>query len=265
MTDNKLKAKKETLKVANSKQETTIKKTVQAAKVERIKATAAGKSMNISNKLKADVYDLSGKVVESINLPAEIFGVKVNKKLIAQAVRVYLANQRTGSATTKTRGEVRGSTRKIYRQKGTGRARHGAVRAPIFVHGGIAHGPKSRDFSLKMPQKMKRAALNSLLSLKMNSGEIKILSDAENADGKTKNIIKFLRTVKLEGKKILFVFGKKQEKFMLAARNVKGVSFELAKQLHIYELMHSQEILFIKDSIIELENLTKNNRSNKQV
>src|SRR5207248_616028 len=96
----------------------------------------------------------SGKV----SLPKEIFAETVNKKLLAQAVRVYLANKRQGNASTKTRGEVEGSTRKIYRQKGTGNARHGSIRAPIFVKGGIVHGPRPRDFSLGLSKKMRRKA-----------------------------------------------------------------------------------------------------------
>ena len=115
--------------------------------------------------LKQSVYDTKGNLAESIVLPKEIFDVKVNDPLMAQAVRVYLANQRRGTVKTKSRGEVKISTRKIYRQKGTGRARHGAASAPIFVGGGIAFGPRQRDYSLKLNQKMKKAALFIQLSL----------------------------------------------------------------------------------------------------
>lgn len=213
--------------------------------------------------LVAGVYDISGKVVEEMDLPKDVFGARVNKKLIAQAIRVYLANQRAGSASTKTRGEVRGSTRKIYRQKGTGRARHGAVRAPIFVHGGIAHGPKSRDFGLKMPQKMKRAALNSLLSLKLQNNEVKVLTGFEKTDNKTKNIAQFLNNINLTGKKILFVLNAKHENLILAVRNINEVTYEYVKQLSVFEIMRNNEILFTKDSIADLENLMKKNNQNK--
>src|SRR5258708_225116 len=114
-----------------------------------------------------DVIGVDGKVSGKVSLPGEMFGEKVNKTLLAQAVRVYLANQRQGNASTKTRGEVDGSTAKIYRQKGTGRARHGSKRAPIFVKGGLVFGPKPRDFSLALPQKMKRKALFGALSAKV--------------------------------------------------------------------------------------------------
>ena len=122
--------------------------------------------------LNIDVFDIKGKNVGSISLPESIFKAKVNPQVVAQAVRVYLANQRQGTSSTKTRGEVQGSTRKIYRQKGTGRARHGSIRAPIFVHGGVAFGPKPRDFSLKIPSKIKQQALFSAFSSKFSADEI---------------------------------------------------------------------------------------------
>src|SRR5581483_3879222 len=133
---------------------------------------ASGRSS--APKLSASVYDLKGKAIGRVTLPSEVFGVEENPHLLAQAVRVYLANQRQGTVSTKTRGEVQGSTRKIYRQKGTGRARHGGIRAPIFVHGGIVFGPKPREFSLSMPQKMRRLALFTALSGKVKDGELKI-------------------------------------------------------------------------------------------
>jgi len=151
--------------------------------------------------LKQSVYDLKGKVSESINLPEAIFGVKVNKTLMTQAVRVYLANQRRGTLSTKSRGEVKISTRKIYRQKGTGRARHGAASAPIFVGGGIAFGPKPRDFSLKLNQNMKRVALFSALTAKLKDGEIKVITGLEKLEPKTAKMADVLENLALNGKK----------------------------------------------------------------
>jgi len=130
--------------------------------------------------LKVEVIDTVGKVVETMELPKELFGAKINSVLMAQAVRVYLANQRLGTASTKTRGEVDGSTRKIYRQKGTGRARHGGIRAPIFVKGGIAHGPKPRDYSLLLSKNMRIAALRSALSAKVKAGEVAVIAGFGN-------------------------------------------------------------------------------------
>src|SRR3989344_7875158 len=158
-------------------------------KVTRVRKTAVEKTVetpvvakSLAKGLKADVFDLSGKVTTTVTLPEYLFGAKVNRPLMAQAVRVYLANQRAGTQSTKTRGEVDGSTRKIYRQKGTGRARHGGIRAPIFVGGGIAHGPKPHDFSRELPQKMRRAALFSALSGKLKDGEVKIMKNLDKIE-----------------------------------------------------------------------------------
>ena len=179
----------------------------------------------------AEVLDLTGKVTEKISLSKEIFGAKINKVLIAQAVKVYLANQRQGTASTKTRGEVEGSTRKIYRQKGTGRARHGSIRAPIFVHGGVVFGPRPHDYSLKLPQKMKRNALFSALSAKFNDGEIKILQDLEKLEPKTKKFAEVIKNLGLENKKkkILLITAAETENLKRAAQNIEGVTITAAQ------------------------------------
>lgn len=227
------------------------KEPVVKTKVKTTKVVASVKAVKKDGALTAQVYDLSGKVVDTLELPKEIFGLKVNKKLIAQAVRVYLANQRAGSASTKTRGEVQGSTRKIYRQKGTGRARHGGVRAPIFVHGGIAHGPKPKDYSLKMPQSMKKAALLSMLSAKAQSGEISIITGVEKIEPKTKQMAALLRQMSGDGKqgRILFVLDLKHDSVIRSVRNIEGVTYEYVKQLHTYELIQNKKIVFMQDAI----------------
>ncbi len=202
----------------------------------------------------ADVLDLTGKVIDKISLPEEIFGVKINKALIAQAVRVYLANQRQGTASTKTRGEVQGSTRKIYRQKGTGRARHGSIRAPIFVHGGVVFGPKPHDYSLKFPQKMKRKALFSALSAKFNDGEIKILQDLEKIEPKTKKFTEVIKNLGLEHKKkkILLITDAEVENLKRAARNIEGVTVAAAQRLNTYDILNNRELIFMRGAIEKL-------------
>lgn len=214
------------------------------------------------NALTADVLDVTGKVVESMTLPESVFGAKVNKSLIAQAVRVFLANQRAGSASTLTRGEVTGSTRKIYRQKGTGRARHGGVRAPIFVHGGVAHGPKPQDHSLKMPQKMKRAALLSTLALKAQNNQIKVITGLESIAPKTKSMVALLKSVKpaTEKGRILVVMDAKHDSIVRATRNIEGVTYEISNQLHTYEVMHSATILFMKSAIETMAQTVQNKK-----
>lgn len=202
--------------------------------------------------LALDVYDTKGKVVGSIDLAKEIFGLPSNTALIAQAIRVYLANQRKGTASTKTRGEVQGSSRKIYKQKGTGRARHGSVRAPIFVKGGIVFGPKPRDYSLDMPQKMRRKALLSALSEKVKDGSVKVVTGVEKLPAKTKEMVAVLKSLELSGKKILFVLPSSKEKtenMVKAVRNIEGVSYTRATNINTYEVLNNTVILFEKDAI----------------
>jgi len=211
-----------------------------------------------SSGLTVDVYSISGKVVSKLSLPKEIFGVRVNERLIAQAVRVYLANQRKGTASTKTRGEVRGSTRKIWRQKGTGRARHGSRKAPIFVGGGIAFGPKPRDYSLKLPKKMKKAALFSALSLKKNNGEIKVLSGIEKIKPKTKNMGLLIKKLGFNDKKrsLLLVTPDKQnsgfENVYRAARNIEGLKILKADLLNTYDVLDNKGVLLMKDAVLAI-------------
>ena len=248
----------------------TVKKTVKkaepkvAGKKTVVKKVAVAKKVvekKISVKetgLKLSVYDIKGAVVESFTLPAEIFGTKVNNPLMAQAVRVYLANQRRGTVKTKSRGEVSISTRKIYRQKGTGRARHGAASAPIFVGGGIAFGPKPRDYSMKLNQNMRRIALFSALSAKLKDGEIKIISGLEKIEPKTKKMTDVIKNLDLADKKqqFLLVMPKAGADFAnvsKAARNITGVTVVSSNQLNTYAVLANSRILFMKNAIDSLK------------
>lgn len=200
--------------------------------------------------LSIDVYNTRGKIVKKVTLPREVFGAKVNEKLMAQAVRVFLANQRKGRASTKTRGEVRGSTRKIQRQKHTGRARHGAIRAPIFVGGGIVFGPKPRDFSLKLAKKMRRRALFSSLTQKLRSGEIKVVTSLEKMAPKTKAMASLLNRLEVEAKqKVLLIVPNGSTHIKQAARNIEGVSVTLPSQLTTYEVLRHKTLLFLDKAL----------------
>ncbi len=201
--------------------------------------------------LSVDVFDTKGKKVGTVGLPEEIFKQKSNNSLMAQAVRVYLANQRQGTSSTKTRGEVRGSTRKIYRQKGTGRARHGSLRAPIFVHGGIAFGPKPRDFSLKLSSKMKQKALFSALSSKLLEHEIRVVKGLDTLPQKTKEIVKMLENLGLysEKRKILLVLPEDIEHVFKASRNIEGVHITTAARLNTYEVLDHAMLLFMDEAV----------------
>lgn len=221
------------------------------AKKTDVQGTAPIAQKKTSGSLTVDVFDMTGNVVETLVLPQEVFGVKVNKVLLAQAVRVYLANQRSGTASTKTRGEVAGSTRKIYRQKGTGRARHGGVRAPIFVKGGIAFGPKPRDFGMKLPQKMRTVALYAALSAKLREGEVKVLAGMADIEPKTKAMAKALQAVATESKKqrMLIITNGDIANVSRATRNLPGVMFTAANRLNPYEVLTNRTIVLMKEAV----------------
>lgn len=212
--------------------------------------------------LTVDVLDIKGKKAGTLALPKEIFGVPINDQLIAQAVRVYLSNQRKGTASTKTRGEVRGSTRKIYRQKGTGRARHGGIRAPIFVHGGVAFGPKPRDLSLKFPKKMKKRALFSALSAKLQESATVFVKGLDAIQPKTKIMNGIIHNLGFQKeKKMLLVIPSagdtKIENVERAARNIEGFDIISTNQLNTYEVLSHTTLLFMDSAIKVMEKSVK--------
>lgn len=227
-----------------------VEKTVKAKAVASPKKTET-KEAAVS--LKVAVVGVDGAAKGTMSLPVEVFGAKPNKTLIAQAVRVYLANQRQGTASTKTRGEVTGSTRKIYRQKGTGRARHGALKAPLFVGGGVAMGPKPHDFSLAFPQKMRRKALISALSEKAQSGMIKVI-DGEFS-GKTKEVAKLMKALEVTHKgkvnKVLLVVDR-NENAKRGAHNIGGLEIESFETLSTYGVVVNKNVVFLKNAVDEL-------------
>ncbi|MBL7158966.1 50S ribosomal protein L4 [Candidatus Microgenomates bacterium] len=205
--------------------------------------------------VKVNVFDIKGEITGKISLPDEIFAVEAKKELIAQAVRVYLANQRQGTASTKNRSEVRGSRRKIWRQKGTGRARHGDKYAPIFVGGGIAHGPKPKDFSLKFSKKMRKKALFGTLTLKLKEKQLLVVSGLEKIKPKTKELVKVIKALKLEDKnnklktKTLLVAPKKTDNLILAGRNLENLVFNQADLLNAYTILSCQKLILMKEAI----------------
>lgn len=185
---------------------------------------------------------------KALALPKELFGGKVNETLLSQAVRVYLSNQREGSAKTKTRGEVEGSTRKIYRQKGTGRARHGSIRAPIFVGGGIVFGPEPRDFRLKLPKAMKREAILSALSARKS--DTKVLDMLDSVEPKTKQVAGIFESANIKGT-ILLVVPKEHANLSRGARNIDGVDCIRSLDLNPYVILTHKTIVFTKKSLEE--------------
>lgn len=234
--------KKVVIKVTPKK---AVAKSVKAPKTEAAEATIKVEKGSLT----VIVYDVKGKEAGKMELPKEVFGAKINPVLMAQAVRVYLANQRIGSAHTKTRGEVDGSTRKIYRQKGTGRARHGGIRAPIFVGGGIAHGPRTKEFELSLSKKMKKAAVISALSSLAQNGQIKVISGWEKLEAKTKIAASAFDGMGLTDKKALLVMPKHLENVFKAARNIEKVKVTAAALLTTYDVLNAGTLILMKETV----------------
>jgi len=204
--------------------------------------------------MKTSCYNYQGEELKKkISLPKDVFGQKPNMVLLAQAVRVFLTNQRSAGAKTKRRGEVRGSGRKIWAQKGTGRARHSDRQAPIFVGGGKAHGPVGFKKRLHLPKKMKSVAIRSALSAKAEK-DIIIISNLEKISPKTKQAAILLEKIDLMGKKLTICLEKKEENVKRAFGNLPNVKFILAAQLHSYAVLNAGKLIFTKKSLKKLEN-----------
>lgn len=230
-----------------------VKKETMTKKKEKVKEdteTAKPKAAAKKSGYSVPVYSLLGNAAGSLDLPKEIFGAKVNSALLAQAVRVYSTNERSHHAHTKTRGEVSTSTAKIWRQKGTGRARHGARSAPIFVGGGVALGPRKRDVRLDMPQKMRAKALVSALADKFASQQVLGVSGLEKATGKTNEMAKLVGKISPRG--ALFV-SDKPGNVTRAVKNLKSVEFLTADQLNAYEVISCKNLVLTKEAVAKLQ------------
>jgi large subunit ribosomal protein L4 len=210
--------------------------------------------------MQINLYNLQGKSTSKVSLPKMVFEEKDNPQLLAQAVRVYLSNQRKAQAKAKTRGEVSGSRIKIWRQKGTGRARHGDRYAPIFVGGGKAHGPSGEaNYKKKLPKKMKSKALAVALSIKAKEKEIRIITGLEKIEGKTKEVADFLKQLakreKIDKKRprFLLVVAEKMEKVFQAGRNIPNLEISLAQNVHPYQVLNNDLLLLDKKAVKKLE------------
>jgi len=189
-----------------------------------------------------NIVDLNNAPVGSMELSDVVFGAEVNEDLLYEAVRHYNAAKRGGNAATKTRHEVSGSGKKLWKQKGTGRARMGSIRSPLWRHGGTTHGPQPRDYDYKLPRKMLLGALRSALSAKLRDGELRIVSAFKLADHKTKNMLGVL--AKLEAKKsVLLVENGENTNLLRASQNLKGVKLVPTKDVTVYDLLKHQEVL----------------------
>lgn len=193
------------------------------------------------------VYDMNKKKVGEMELPDEVFNAEVNDGLIHEAVINHLSNARQGTVCTKTRAMVKGGGRKPYKQKGTGQARHGSIRSPIFVGGGVPFGPKPRDWEIAMPKKQRRAALRMALTKKNKDGELFIVDHFVSKDGKTQGIAKCMKEWK--AKSSVIVSNKVDEKTLRAVKNLPNVNVVPDKNLSVLDLVKYENILVTKDSV----------------
>ena len=201
---------------------------------------------------KIDVYNIEGKKVNDVELKEDIFGIIPNEELVHSVIVNYLANQRQGTQSTKTRAEVRGGGKKPWRQKGTGRARQGSIRAPHWVGGGIALGPKPRSYSYKLNKKERRLAIRSCLSSKVIENELTVVDKFEFNAIKTKEVAKMLNSLKLEGK-TLILLPEKNEIIQKSARNIKGVKTLSVNTINAYDLVNYKNLVVTLDTVKRLE------------
>ena len=201
---------------------------------------------------KIDVYNMEGKKVSDIELNDNVFGIEPNEAVVHSVLVNYLANQRQGTQSTKTRSEVSGGGRKPWRQKGTGRARQGSIRAPQWVKGGIALGPKPRSYKYTVNKKERRLAIRSVLSSKVLENNLVVLDKAEMKEIKTKAMVKTLANLKVEGK-TLILLPEKNENVQKSARNIKNVKTTLVNTINVYDLLKYNKLVVTLDAVKKLE------------
>jgi large subunit ribosomal protein L4 len=201
---------------------------------------------------KLDVLNVSGEKIGDIDLNPGIFGIEVNEHVLHDVVKNYLANQRQGTQSAKTRAEVRGGGKKPFRQKGTGRARQGTTRAPHYVGGGVAFAPKPRDYSYKLPKRVKRLALFSALSAKVAAGEVIVLDELAMDAPKTKDMVKILSNIKAE-RKSLIVLPQVDDNVLRSSNNIPGVETTFVGQLNVYDILNHTNFVITKQALETIE------------
>ena len=201
---------------------------------------------------KVDVYDMKGKKVSDVELAEAIFGIEPNEAIVHSVLVNYLANQRQGTQSTKTRAEVRGGGRKPWRQKGTGRARQGSIRAPQWVKGGIALGPKPRSYKYTVNKKERRLAIKSLLSSKVIENELTVVDKLELAEIKTKTMVKALADLKVEGK-TLIVLPENNKNVLMSARNIEGVKTITLNNINVFDLLKYNNLVLPLETVKKIE------------
>ena len=201
---------------------------------------------------KVSVYDMAGNQVSETEISDAVFGIEPNEAVMHAMVVHYLANQRQGTQSTLTRTEVRGGGRKPWRQKGTGHARQGSIRAPQWTHGGVALGPKPRDYSYTLNKKVRRLAMKSALSSKVQNENL-IVIDALNMDGfKTKTIVNMLKALNVDGK-ALIVTAEADQKVVKSAANIPGVKTAAVNTLNVYDILNHDKFIVVKNAVGKIE------------
>ncbi len=201
--------------------------------------------------LKVDVLNMDGKKVEDLELNENVFGIEVNEVAVHTALVNYQANQRQGTQSTKTRAEVRGGGIKPWRQKGTGRARQGSIRAPQWIKGGIALGPKPRSYTYSIPRKIKQLAFRSVLTSKVQEGKLVVVDKLELGEIKTKNMINVLNNLKVNN--ALVMLNEKNLNVQASARNIEGVKTTLVNTMNIFDLLKYDSLVLTVDAVKKLE------------
>ena len=205
--------------------------------------------------IQATLFSKEGKEKEEVALNQKIFGARVNSRLLELAEKAYAANLRRGTASTKTRGEVRGGGKKPWRQKGTGRARHGSIRSPIWKGGGVAFGPRPRDYSVFLSNSMKRTALISALSLRAKEKNILLLEDTKLKAPKTKEFVKILKALPLEKKRTLCIVKENDPVLKRATQNLSAIlGVKLARDLNAHHVLHWPKLLIETEALPVIEN-----------
>ena len=198
------------------------------------------------------IYDMTGKQTGTLELSDAIFGIEPNVAVMHSAVINFLANQRQGTQSTKTRSEVSGGGTKPWRQTGPGHARQGSTRSPQWTHGGIALGPKPRSYRFALPKKVRRLALKSAFSSKVAAGEMLVLDSLTLDEIKTKTIVAMLNALGAD-RKVLLVLPEKDDKVVLSARNIPGVKTALVNTLNVYDILNCDKFIVVKDAVAQIE------------
>lgn len=202
---------------------------------------------------KVSVYDMTGAAVSETELKDTIFGIQPNEAVMHAMVVNYLANQRQGTQSTLTRSEVRGGGRKPWKQKGTGHARQGSTRSPQWTHGGVALGPKPRDYRYALNKKVRRLAMKSALSSKAASGDIIVMKAIDCPEFKTKTIVNMLKALNVDGSKALIVMPEADQKVIGSASNVPGVKTALVNTLNVYDILAHDKFIVVTDAVSKIE------------